>query len=203
MPVAAGQRRVCVQQQRAVRFGVEIAELLRGRGPIGCSFGVAEGGSHFRQREEEHLHAGEVVVAVGLEERAARVVEDLRRAGERQPQQAVGAGLEQRAQADADLAAERIGAVAQEGARRRCDASADRRGARSRRPSWARGCIGPSRRAVGRRGSSRPAPRRRGRRRSPGRTCERPAAGSRGNRGSTRLRRSRRRSGRRCRSSGC
>ena len=79
------------------------------------SFGVAESGGHFRQREEEHLHAGEVVVAVGLEERAARVVEDLGRAGERQPQQAVGAGLEQRAQADADLAAERVGAVAQEG----------------------------------------------------------------------------------------
>ena len=87
---------------------------LCGRGPVRRSCGVAESGSHFCQREEEHFHAGKVVVAVGLEERAARVVEDLGRAGERQPQQAVGAGPEQRAQANADLAAERVGAVAQE-----------------------------------------------------------------------------------------
>ena len=91
VPVAAGQRCVCVQQQRAVGFGVELAELLRGRGPVRGGSVSRQSRGHFRQREEQHLHAGEVVVAVGLEEGAARVVEDLGRAGERQPQQAVGA----------------------------------------------------------------------------------------------------------------
>ena len=35
MPMAAGQRRVFIQQQCTVRSGVETAELLRARGPSG------------------------------------------------------------------------------------------------------------------------------------------------------------------------
>ena len=147
---------VCVQQQRAVGVGVEVAQLLRGGGPVGAAWPVAAGVGHFGQREEEHFQAGEIVVAVGLEEGAAGVVEDLRRAGERQLQDAVGVGLEQ-VRAGTRRFRGRTDRRGRAGRRRRrCGASAGRRGARSRRPWWARGCIGPSRRAAGRPGSSRP-----------------------------------------------
>ena len=154
--VALGQVALDVQLQHAASRSCRAARGASPRPPIAPRRPARRRPSPSPKPEEQHAQAGEVEVRVGDEPRAGAVVVDLRRRGQREHEHAVRVGLEQAEQEGADLARPRVGARRAGTRRPSCSASAGRTGARSRRSWWATGCSGPSRRAAGRRASSRP-----------------------------------------------
>ena len=205
MPVAAGQRRVL---RRAAACRRARRGSRRAASPVAAQSAaagvVAAGGGHLGQREEEHLQAGEVVVAVGLEQGAAACcrrspgelesgsfstpsASGLSRARRHSPisrHNGIGAVAQERVVAGvAPVQVEEVGVPGAHRGREAVLAPAAER-------------LAGQAHHAGHRGAGRVVE-------LPGELAERGQQIPEVSRGSTRLRRSRRTSGRRCRSSGC